>query len=126
LIVVVVDGEIAGKSDGLRFAAQQPRAKGMKGRDPNVERAAAARAQEFADSFLHHAGGLVGERDGKNRAGWHALLDQMRDAIGDHARLARACAREDEQRSFGCKHGFALAFVQSGDQRNSLGRIAQA
>jgi hypothetical protein len=54
------------------------------------------------------------------------LLDQVRDAIGDDARLARAGAGEDEQRPLGCEHGFALAFVEAGEEWHSLGRIAQA
>ena len=47
---------------------------------------------------------------------WHALFDQMRDAIGDDARLAGAGAGQHEQRAFGRQHSFALAFVQFVEQ----------
>ncbi len=116
LIVVIVNREIARKAEVLRFAPQQARAKGMKRGNPDIERAAAAGAQKFADALLHHARGFVRERDGENRTRRHALLDQMRHAIGDHARLARARAREHQQRPFGSEHSFALAFVEAGDE----------
>jgi hypothetical protein len=74
----------------------------------------------------HHAGGFVGEGDGKNRAGRNALLDEVRDAVGDDTRLARARAGEDEQRAFCREHGFTLALVQSDDEWSFLRRIVQA
>ena len=41
----------------------------------------------------------------------------MSDAIGDDARLAGAGAGEDQQRTLGCEHSFALAFVQLVEER---------
>ena len=69
-------------------------------------------AQQVADALFHHAGGLVGEGDRENGAGRDALFDQMRDAIGDDARFAGAGAGQDQKRSFGGDHSFALAFVE--------------
>ena len=58
--------------------------------------------------------------------GRHALFDQMRHAIRDHARLARARAREHEQGPFGREHSFALALVQPGEKLRCVWGIAQA
>ena len=56
-------------------------------------------AEELPDALLHFARGLVGERHRQDVAGRHALFDQMRDADGDDARLARARARQDQDRA---------------------------
>ena len=112
LVVVIVNGKIARQAEVVRLAAQQARAERMKGRDPDVRSVAARRAQQVADALLHHAGGFVGERDGENRAARNAHFDQVRDAIGDDARLAGARAGQNQQGTFGCEHSFALAFVQ--------------
>ena len=113
LVVVVVDREIPRQAQVLRLAPQQPRAERMKGRHPHIPGRVPARAQQLLNAVFHHARGFVGEGDRQNRARRHALLDQMRHAIGDHARLARACAGQDQQRSFRRQHSFTLAFVQS-------------
>ena len=123
LIVIVVNGEVARQAEMPRFAAQKARAEGMKCRDPHIGGALAARAQKIVDAFLHHVGGLVGKRDGENGAWWNAPLEQMGDAIGDDARLAGSRAGQDEQRSFGCEYGFALALVELVEKRCCLRKI---
>ncbi len=40
------------------------------------------------------------------------LLDEVGDATGEHARLARAGARQHEQRALEMLHGLTLRFVQ--------------
>lgn len=47
---------------------------------------------EFRDAVLHLAGGFVGESDREDILRRDAVLDQIGDAAGDDARLARACA----------------------------------
>jgi hypothetical protein len=126
LIVVIVDGEIAREAEALSFAAQESGAEGMESGDPDIPCGESACAQEVLNALLHHAGGLVGEGDGQDRAGWNTLLDQVRDAIGNDAGLARARSGQDEQRALRGKHGFALALVQSDDEWSSLRRIVQA
>src|SRR6202034_1138080 len=69
LVVVIVDGEIAWKAEALGFAAQQAGAEGVESGNPDVPCGESARAQEVLDAVPHHAGGFVGEGDGKNRAG---------------------------------------------------------
>ena len=126
LIVVIVNREIAGQPSVPRLAPQQPRAEGMKRRDPNVRTVAPARAQQIADALLHHARGFVRERHREDRAGRHALFDQLRHAIRDHARLARSRARENEHGPFGCEHSFALLRVESVEECHCVRGIAQA
>ena len=123
LVVIVIDGEIAGQAEVARFAPQQARAEGMKRGDPNVRRALAAGAQEFVDAFFHHIGGFVGESNRENRVCRDAPFEQMGDAIGDHARFARSGAGKHQHRSFGSDYSFALAFVELIEQGFCFGRV---
>ena len=47
--------------------------------------------------------------------------EQVRDAVGEHARLARARARDHEQRALGGRHRLALRLVQVGEVGLGLG-----
>src|SRR5690606_24090696 len=63
--------------------------------------------------LAHFAGRLVGERDGQERGGIHAVLqDQVGDADREHARLARARPREDEQRPVHVLDRFPLLWIE--------------
>ena len=42
--------------------------------------------------------------------------EQVGDAVGEHARLARAGAGQDEQRTVGVGDGLALRLVEAGEQ----------
>ena len=126
LIVVIVDGKIARDAEMVRLAAQQARAEGMKRGNPYVGGVAAARAQQVADALLHHTGGFVREGDRQDGAGRDAHFDEMRHAIGNHARLARPGAGHDHERAFGGQHSFALALVQIGKERGSFGGLGHA
>ena len=76
-----------------------------------------ARADQRLDTFTHFGGSLVGEGDGENLAGGRAVgCEQVGDAVGEHAGLAGACARDDEQGRAGVQHGFFLAFVEPGGE----------
>ena len=49
--------------------------------------------------------------------GLHVMdLDQIRDAMGEHARLARARPSEDQQRPLEVRDGRALRLVEAGEQ----------
>ena len=71
-------------------------------------------AEQQLDALAHLLRGLVGEGDGQQLAGARAPgLHEPGDAMGEHARLARAGAGEDEQRAFAVGHGGALGLVQA-------------
>ena len=109
-IIVVVDGEALEKAQALAVGAQDAHAHAVEGAHPH---AAGGGAHEAAEALAHLGGGLVGERDGQNLPRLDAqVFEHMGDAIREHARLAAAGAREDEQRSFGAEHRFALGAVE--------------
>src|ERR1700691_5481772 len=54
-------------------------------------------ADELVDALGYFGGGLVGEGDGEDGVrGGAALIDEVRDAVGDDAGLAGSGAGEDE------------------------------
>ena len=56
---------------------------------------------------------LVRERDREDLVRLHALRrEQVRDAVGEHARLAGARAGDHEQRPFGREDGLPLGGIQ--------------
>ena len=60
--------------------------------------------------------GLVGERDREDLIRLHAdRVHEMRDAVGEDARLARAGAGDHEQRPLGRQHRLPLGRVQVGE-----------
>ena len=71
--------------------------------------------QQRADALAHLVGGLVGKRDrGDVARRIAALLDQIGDLVGDHARLAAARPGQHQQRAveIGCRfalHGIEFA-----------------
>ena len=81
---------------------------------PSVTAPGELRADAAGEPLAHLAGRLVGERDRQDLAGvGDALLDQVRGALGHHARLAGAGAGDHEQRAVGVKYGFTLLRVQA-------------
>ena len=109
-IIVIIDGEALGKAQALAVGAQDAHAHAVEGAHPH---AAGGGAHEAAEALAHLGGGLVGERDGQDLPRLDAqVFEHMGDAIREHARLAAAGAREDEQRSFGAEHRFALGAVE--------------
>ncbi len=109
-VVVVVDREVGLVAQKLAVLAQHAHAHGVEGADPH---AAGASRQEVAQTLAHLGGRLVGEGDRQDLPGAHALVvDHVRDAVGEHARLARARAREHEQRPLGALGRLALGGVE--------------
>lgn len=112
LIVVIVNGEVVREAGGGCFAAKEASAKGVERGNPNIGGVAAGGAQEVGDAPAHLLGGFVGEGYGENVSGGNALLDEVRDAIGDDARFSGAGAGEDQHGAIGGKDGFALLRIQ--------------
>ena len=68
--------------------------------------------QELVHARFHFTRGLVGEGDGEDVARRDATFDEVRNAEGDHARLARAGARENEDGAFDGLDGLPLLGVE--------------
>ena len=106
----IVDGEGRLQTQGGGLTAQHAHAEAVESRNPHV---LSARANQRLNTFTHFGGSLVGEGDGENLAGGRAVgCEQVRDAVGEHAGLAGAGARDDEQGRAGVQHGLFLAFVE--------------
>ena len=73
--------------------------------------------QSLCSSFHHFLGGLVGKGHGQNAAGRGiAVLQQPGDTRGEHARLARAGASQDERVARRQGDGGQLLVVQIGQE----------
>ena len=110
LVGRVVDDEVARQVDGGRLAPEQARAHRVERRHPRARRRV---AEQRRHALLHLLGRLVREGDRDHLAGVRvAGADEVGDAVGDDARLARPGAGEDEQRAVDLQHGLALFGVQ--------------
>ena len=109
LVGGVVDDEVAGPLDPA-LAAQDPRAEGVEGRDPE---AAAPGVDQLPDPAAHLLGRLVRERDGEDlvRRG-AAVRDQPGGAVRDDPGLPRPRPRDDQERAVGVQHRPLLLGVQ--------------
>ena len=97
LVAVVVDVELPVQADAVGLGTQQPRADRVERAQQQVGRGL---AEVRRDARPHLARRLVRERhreDPPRRDPDH--IHQVRDAMGDHARLAGAWPGEDQQRA---------------------------
>ena len=112
LVRLVIDHEILAVSlaadlQRLDIAAQQAHAERVEGRDQRLGQR--ARPHQRLDAAGHLARGLIGEGNRENGVGRDAdMVDQVRDAISDDARLAAAGAGQDQYRPADRFHGFTL------------------
>ncbi len=118
LIVGVHDDEVRVERQVGSLAAQNAGANGVEGTQPDVSGngalALAAVEQVFYPIF-HLAGGLVGEGNGQDVVRAHAhIADQVRDALGEHARLAGAWPGQHEHLSKPGGNRLSLLFVEVG------------
>ena len=71
------------------------------------------RAYQLLDAPAHFPGGLVGKGDGHDVPRGHAkLFDEVCDAVGKYASLARAGPRQYQHRSLHLAGGFTLLGVE--------------
>ena len=108
-IGLIVNGEVAFQADPIGVGAQQADAEAVEGAEPD-----ALAGHESLDALAHFLGRLVGEGDGQDLIRPDPLLDEVSDAPRDDARLAAAGPGQDEQRTIGVQHGFALGWCQIG------------
>ena len=80
----------------------------MERSDPRIVERFSLADEQIADALFHLRRRFIGERHGENRAAGYALLDQVRDPIGNGARLARASPGENQDRAFKSGRGFVL------------------
>src|SRR5438445_457173 len=112
LLFLVEDRKIAWQTQPRRLAAKKSDAKGMKSADPRIAGARIGAFEQHPNAFAHLTGGLIRKGDRENRAAPNTLLDEISDAMGDHARLAGAGASQNEDRPIGGEHSFALLRIQ--------------
>jgi hypothetical protein len=69
--------------------------------------------KQVADSSLHLVCGFVGERH-REDGFWPSLeiVDQVRNPVGNHAGLAAAGARKNQDRTFGRLNSFELLWIE--------------
>ena len=121
-VLRVVDGEGRGQPRRLVLVAQQAHTGRVEGRDPHAPRVV---AHEDPRAFAHLGGCLVRERDREDLACPRAARgQQVGDAMREHTRLARARARQDQQRRTRVRDGLALTVVQAA--REGIGVHARA
>ena len=112
LIRGIVDDEIGRQAKMIGLAAQQARAGGVEGAEPQRQ---AGGAEQPVHPLPHFLGGLVGERHGQDLVGAHlAVADEMGDAVRDNARFARTGTGQNEHRPLGVLHRFPLRRVELG------------
>ena len=113
LVGLVVDREVRAIAEPGRLAAEDPAARRVEREDPDRARDS---AEHVLEPLAHLAGGLVRERDRKDLLRLDPVrVDQVRDAVREDARLARARAGDDEQRPLGREHSLPLSRVQVGE-----------
>ena len=99
----------------------------MKSRDDGLRNRIAA--YQFVDALGHFGSGFVGKRDGHDRVRHYThMLDQVGDAVRDHARLPAARPGQYQDRAFGGFDGFALLrveLVEKGQSGHNKGTIAE-
>ena len=108
-IVAIEDGEIPAITEQVGVRSQNPRPDGMERATPKRRQFL---SQQIPDPAHHFAGRFVGERQQQDAVGGDALFEQVRDAIGQRAGLARAGAGDDEGRAGRRGNGGQLLGVQ--------------
>ena len=109
-VCLVIDRELPRVSEPLCLRAQDPRAGRVEGHQPH---AAGTPAKQPLHPSAHLLGRLVGERDREDLARLGLVgIDQERDPVREHARLAAAGAREDQQRPLAVGDGLTLGLVE--------------
>jgi len=122
LVVGVDDREVGLEADQLGVAAQQARAQGVEGAEPQALDAA---AEQRTDPLDHLARGLVGEGHGEHLVRAHPTGEQqMGKPRGQHPGLAGAGAGKHQERAVLGQDGRLLLRIEPGQIRcvHGLGR----
>src|SRR5262249_31132362 len=122
LFVAVADHELFRITEAFDVAAKNADAERVERRDfgsgwkvfAAPGGCATFRFQERGGALLHFGSRFFGERDGDDAIGFDATANERGDAIGDNARLAGACAGEDQQWPAKRSHGVQLRGVEIG------------
>ena len=110
-VSIVVDGEVLREAEDLGVGAQHAHAHAMERRHPHATR---ARPHERNEALAHLGGRLIRERDGKNFPRRSVgRLEDVRNAIGQHAGLARPGTCEHEKRPVNAFDSLSLRVIQS-------------
>jgi hypothetical protein len=109
LIVVVVDQEVAGQADRLAPAPQEAGAGRVERTDPHPLR---HRATQRHQALAHLARRLVGEGDRQDLPRRDPAVEEPRDPVHQHPGLARAGARQHQQRSVAMFHRRPLLAIE--------------
>jgi hypothetical protein len=121
--ILIENGEPRPVAEQLDMGPQHARCNGMEGADPHPR---PGTAQLDREPRPHFPRGLVGEGQGKDP---FRLRDTRLDEVGNphrqHAGLAAAGAREDQERSLLVGHGLALGRIQGEDVHAAAGNHSQ-
>ena len=108
-IGLVVDAERARVAEPIAVGPQDAHARRVERAHPHRP---GDRPDQLGDAMAHLLGGLVGERDRQDRRRWHALVDEMGDAMGEHPGLARTGTGDDQQRPAAVHDGVELVGIE--------------
>jgi len=111
LLVVVHDLPLGIEAQGGARFAQDAQPQGVESGDGEE---LGLDAGQGLDAHLHFVGRLVGKGDGQHLPGRQShLQDQVGDLVGDHPRLARAGAGDDEQGRVEVQHRLPLLGIEA-------------
>ena len=118
-VIELIDDRRAGGHEGkARKVILQAKQRGVLPQQPGAESVKrphpyAVDAGQTLDALTHFLGSFVGEGDGENIPRLDVLFcDQISDAMRDDPCFTRACAGEEQKRTFCVKYGLPLLFVE--------------
>ena len=109
LVVLVEDGETRAHAEGASPAAEELVADRVEGAAPDARHA----RHDALGALEHLVRGAVRERQQQDALGRHALLHQIRHAVNERARLARAGGRQHEERPVAGRRRRALLGIKN-------------
>src|ERR1019366_7893932 len=119
---------VLANADSFAELAQKARGDAVEGAEPHAVRSLARSAEKTLDAYFQLASGFVGERHRQDAPRIRSLRTQMRQPVRNDARLARTCARDDQERLRRIENGFDLRRVQLAAEvvcRKAIGRAGR-
>jgi hypothetical protein len=120
LVAGVADAEAARQPRPRVLLLQEPQPEAVERRDEHL---APGRPGQRRDAPPHLFRGLVGEGDGEDALGLHALHEEPGDAVGDDARLPGPGPGQHEQRPLQRGDRLALGRVERREVDHGAGRV---